>query len=108
MLSQVIDNLVSNAIKFSPFNKNIFIKIYKIGSKIKIEVEDQGLGIQKEELPHVFDKFNRISTRPTNGEDSTGLGLSIVKGMLEDLKGKIEVESEVNKGTKFTLVFSEN
>ena len=107
MLAQIIENLLSNAIKFSPFDKNIFVRIYKERKKIKIEVEDQGLGIQKEELPHVFDKFNRISTRPTNGEDSTGLGLSIVKGMLEDLNGKIEVESEVNKGTKFTLVFNE-
>ncbi|MBC8111948.1 MAG: HAMP domain-containing histidine kinase, partial [Verrucomicrobia bacterium] len=105
MLAQVMENLISNAIKFSPLGKKIIVWVMKEGDLLRLEVEDEGPGIISEELPLLFDKFKRLSTRPTAGEDSTGLGLSIVKGLIENLQGEISVDSEVGKGSKFTVNF---
>jgi signal transduction histidine kinase len=101
-IAQILENLLSNAIKFSPTDRNIYININKKESNsLLIEVKDEGQGIKKDEIPHLFEKFKKLSSRPTAGEDSTGLGLSIVKSLVDSLHGTIYVESEYGTGTSF-------
>lgn len=102
-LQRILDNLLSNAIKFSPKNKNVTLRVQQDLAMLRIEVEDQGPGIPPEEIGLLFRKFKRLSARPTDGESSTGLGLSIVKQLVQVLKGKISVESKVGKGTTFVV-----
>jgi len=102
---QIIENLLSNAIKYTPRGKSVFIKIYSRGIDTIIEIEDEGVGIKEHEIPLLYGKFQNISSQPTDGELSTGLGLSIVKFLVDQLKGIILVKSKVGKGTKFTLNF---
>jgi len=99
---QVLDNLVSNALKFSPFDKNIYVKAYSYDTDtIYIEVKDEGPGISKEDQRKLFGKFTKLSARPTANENSTGLGLSIVKKIVENMGGKIWCESTLGKGASF-------
>lgn len=102
---QIIENLLSNAIKYTPRGKSVFIKIFSRGIKTIIEIEDEGVGIKEHEIPLLYGKFQNISSQPTDGELSTGLGLNIVKFLIDQLKGAISVKSKVDKGTKFTLSF---
>ncbi len=102
-VGQVIDNLVSNAIKFSPQEKNIFISVFDDDEYLIVEVKDEGPGISSEDQKKMFTKFQKLSARPTGNENSTGLGLSIVKRLVEEMKGKIEVISELGKGASFRL-----
>ncbi len=102
--SRVIDNLLSNALKFTPKDKSIEVSLQNLDSKLVFKIRDEGIGIKKEHIPLLFDKFSKtIRRRGTQGEHSTGLGLSIVKQIVELHNGTIEVESEVNKGTVFTI-----
>lgn len=107
--TQIIDNLMSNAIKFSPKDKSVCIKTYrsKTGNKVQIEVSDEGFGIHEDEKDLLFKQFSKLSTRPTAGESSTGLGLSIVKKYVELMNGKVWCESEQGKGAKFFVRFNE-
>jgi two-component system sensor histidine kinase/response regulator len=103
---QVLDNLVSNALKFSPFDKNIYVKTYPFDmERICIEVKDEGPGISEEDQKMLFGKFTKLSARPTGNENSTGLGLSIVKKIVENMSGMIWCESTLGEGAsfKFTL-----
>jgi PAS domain S-box-containing protein len=101
MIRNILLNLISNAIKFSPENKTIGLKTNVTGDKIEIEVSDQGMGIPKEEQEHLFERFFRAKNA-TNIQ-GTGLGLNIVVKYLEAMKGKINFKSELNKGTTFYL-----
>ena len=102
-MTQVYENLISNAIKFSPFNKNINVKIWEEGSKIRSLVSDEGPGIPVKDQEKLFGKFQILSSKPTAGEKSTGLGLSIVKKYVEAMKGKVWCESEPGKGANFYI-----
>jgi PAS domain S-box-containing protein len=102
--SHIIENLVSNAIKFTHSGKTVEVNIVKSDSDIRINVKDEGQGIKEEEVPLLFHQFEKLSARPTAGEYSTGLGLSIVKEYAQILRGSIEVKSEWEKGSTFTLV----
>lgn len=102
-MTQVYENLVSNAIKFSPKNKNIHIKIWEEGDKIRTLVSDEGPGISVEDQGKLFGKFQILSSKPTGGEKSTGLGLSIVKKYVEAMKGRVWCESELGKGANFYI-----
>ncbi|WP_420581596.1 tetratricopeptide repeat-containing sensor histidine kinase [Reichenbachiella sp.] len=102
---QVIENLLSNAIKFSPSEKNVFINLSINQSQALMEVRDEGPGLDKEDKARLFQKYQRLSAEPTAGEDSTGLGLSIVKKFVDAMKGKIWVETEVGKGASFFVAF---
>lgn len=104
-LNRILENLLSNAIKFSPHHKEILIRVTNHGAHVRLEVKDQGPGITKEDMPELFKKYKRLSARPTGGESSTGLGLSIVKELVNCLQGKISVESRQNDGTTFILEF---
>ncbi len=102
-LNRILDNLVSNAIKFSPQEKNIYISAVENSHVISIAVKDEGPGISPEDQKKMFKKFQKLSARPTAGESSTGLGLSIIKTLVERMNGKISVNSELGKGTEFII-----
>lgn len=104
LVARICENLLSNAIKYTPQGKNVWISISDEQDAISIKVRDEGVGIEKDELPYLFSKYSKISSRPTDGEASTGLGLSIVKRIVEEINGKIFCESEPGKGSLFTVV----
>ncbi|HRG09685.1 MAG TPA: HAMP domain-containing sensor histidine kinase [Cyclobacteriaceae bacterium] len=102
-LNRIFENLISNALKFSPEGKNIFVLIEEVGDKFLVKVKDEGPGITKEDQKNLYRKFQRLSARPTGGESSTGLGLSIVKALVEKMGSEIVCESEEGAGTTFTV-----
>ena len=101
---RVLDNLIGNALKFSPEKSKVEIILNKSGAYYIIEIKDRGLGIPEEMIPYIFDRFSKAGRTGLKGEKSTGLGLSIVKQIVERHKGKIEVESEVGKGSTFRII----
>ncbi|MCO5235987.1 MAG: tetratricopeptide repeat-containing sensor histidine kinase [Chitinophagaceae bacterium] len=103
ILSRICENLLSNAIKFTPRGKNIWLKVLETPDHISITVKDEGVGIAREDIPYLFSKYRKISSMPTEGEYSTGLGLSIVKRLVDELNGKIECNSEPEQGSTFTV-----
>ena len=102
-LGQVFDNLLSNAVKFSHPGTSVVISSRLVEDHIEIAVADQGPGIPKDELGNLFSKFEKLSVQPTAGEHSTGLGLSIVKNIIEAHDGSIDVESEIGVGTVLSI-----
>lgn len=100
---RVILNLVSNAIKFSKENSDIYVKVISGDNYVDIIVEDNGEGIPKEDIPKIFEKFMQVDNTLTRKNEGSGIGLSIVKSFVELHNGEIMVESEINKGTKFTV-----
>ncbi|QHT67171.1 sensor histidine kinase [Rhodocytophaga rosea] len=103
--TQVLENLISNAIKFSPANKSVFISLQEVQDTIEIEIKDQGPGFVPEDMPKLFGRFQKLSAQPTAGEDSTGLGLSIVKKYMEAMQGEVACHSNPGQGASFTLTF---
>jgi ligand-binding sensor domain-containing protein/signal transduction histidine kinase len=104
LMNDLIENLISNAIKFTPPHKNIWVYVQAAGDMIKLIVQDEGPGFRPEELQKLFRPFQRLSARPTGGENSTGLGLSIVHQIVQLHAGAIQVESIGEKqGTKFIV-----
>jgi len=102
-ITQVIDNLLSNAIKFSPKGSLISVKAESGTDTLKVSVIDNGPGIPDEEKSTIFDDYKTLSNRPTGGEKSTGLGMSIVKKIIETHKGDISVRTSEGGGA--TIVF---
>jgi signal transduction histidine kinase/tetratricopeptide (TPR) repeat protein len=103
--NQVMENLISNAIKFSNRNTKIYVVLSDSNEHVRVTVQDEGPGIPTDELPKLFRKYQKLSTRPTAGEQSIGLGLSIVKKYVEVMKGRVWCESQVGVGTKFMVEF---
>lgn len=103
-LIQIFTNLVNNAIMYSPAESAISIRVSEHGKYGVIEVADQGMGIEKEEINRVFERFYRVDTARSRNSGGTGLGLSIVKHLVELHEGHIEVESEVRKGTTMRVL----
>ena len=103
MLTRILDNLVSNASKFSERGKTIHLKIGLEGKNLKFSVRDEGPGISETDQQKLFGKFQILSSRPTAGESSTGLGLSITKALTEKLNGSIEVKSKLSSGAEFIV-----
>jgi signal transduction histidine kinase len=102
-LREVMDNLVSNAIKYSPLEKSVWITVKNVEQNVRFEVKDEGPGLTEEDKKKIFGKFQKLSARPTGGETSTGLGLSIAKQLIEIQGGRIWVESEKGKGSTFVI-----
>lgn len=104
-LLQVIDNLISNAIKYSPRGKTVRVRVLSKGHRVRCEVCDEGPGLTAADMKRLFGKFARLTARPTGGESSTGLGLSIVKKMVEAQQGSVWCESEPGRGATFIVEF---
>ena len=100
---EVLINLISNSIKFTPEGGWIKVICTEQDKEILVSVQDSGVGIAEENIPKLFDKFTQFDRKAGSGEKGTGLGLAIVKKLVEMHGGRIEVESEVNKGTIFTF-----
>lgn len=99
--TRILDNLVSNAVKYSPENTTIYVAIEVVDMFVRCSVRDEGPGLSEEDKENLFGKFARLSAQPTGGEHSTGLGLSIVKKLVEAMNGKVWCESEWGKGATF-------
>lgn len=100
---QILNNLLSNAIKYSPRGGVIKIRAREMNSMVHIDIEDEGIGIPQENLDKIFAPFYRGSCHDTDGIPGYGIGLSIVKSLVELQGGEISVESEVGKGSRFTF-----
>jgi signal transduction histidine kinase len=134
LATQVLQNLLSNAIKYSPLGKQVIVRVEEKyeGGSIKYEnkyenrdgnntntpslipqhlsflrvlVQDEGPGISADDQAKLFSKFTRLSAMPTAGEHSTGLGLSIVKRLVEAMQGRVWCESELGRGATFIVEF---
>jgi len=103
VMVQVMENLLSNAVKYSPPGKHIHVRLRKLPDTVRFEVQDEGPGLSAEDQKKLFGKFARLSAKPTGGENATGLGLSIVKRMVEAMSGKVWCESEQGKGAMFVV-----
>lgn len=104
-LTEIIENLLSNALKFSRRKKSVSIEINSSQTSVILRIRDEGPGLTEDDKYKIFQKFQRLSAQPTDGEHSTGLGLSIVKKYTELMHGRIWYESETGKGTSFYLEF---
>ncbi len=103
-LAELVDNLLSNAIKYSPRNKEITLTIKQDNKKAILEVADEGLGFTEEDKKNLFQRFTRLSSKPTGGETTTGLGLSIVKTLVEAHQGNVSAHSVgKDKGSTFII-----
>jgi signal transduction histidine kinase len=100
-IEQVLNNLISNAVKFSQQGTKIMVQIFLNPTDCTVSVADQGQGIPEEELGNLFKPFEKTSVQSTGGEKSTGLGLSIVRNLIIAHKGKIWVESKEGEGSVF-------
>jgi PAS domain S-box-containing protein len=102
-LRQVLTNLIDNAVKYSPDGGNVEIRLDTENGKCLIEVEDEGLGIPSSELERIFEKFYRLDPQQTRGVGGSGLGLYICRELVERMNGRLEVDSEPGKGSKFRV-----
>ena len=102
-VAQFLDNLVSNAVKYSPSNSEVSVELRAVDGRARLAVVDDGPGIPSEEMEDIFAPFARASSRPTGGERSTGLGLAIVKKLAEAHGGESKVESAPGKGSRFEM-----
>jgi signal transduction histidine kinase len=105
LLRRIVENLVSNALKFTPAGRYVWVRLADAGKQVELKVIDQGLGIPEQEQKKLFTKYAQLSNQPTAGESSHGLGLSIVKRLVSELNGSISCTSEVGKGTEFLVIF---
>ncbi|OGC46446.1 hypothetical protein A2V49_02850 [candidate division WWE3 bacterium RBG_19FT_COMBO_34_6] len=106
-INELISILLDNAIKFNNKDGFIYIDLVKEGDQVKLSVKDTGIGIKKDELDHIFDRFYKAdSSRNKKVSDGFGLGLSIAKQIVESNKGTIEVQSKINEGTIITVIFN--
>lgn len=101
---QMILNLVDNAVKYSGDNSTVWLRLFEEQDNLVIEVEDNGIGMSKEHLTRVFERFYRIDKARSRETGGTGLGLAIVKHIVNSFEGNITLRSEVGKGSKFTII----
>ena len=103
-LSELFTVLIDNAIKFNKYNGTIFVEVSSTKRAVTIKIKDTGIGINKDYLPHVFDRFYRVNaSRTVSKRQGFGLGLSVAKQIVENHNGTITVDSEIGKGTSFLV-----
>lgn len=102
-VAQVLDNLISNAIKFSPHGTEVSVTLEEVGDLVMISIKDQGPGVPDKDKLKIFNRFQKLQNKPTAGESSTGLGLAIVKKIVDVHHGTLMLESEPGKGATFSF-----
>ena len=102
-MMQVAENLISNGLKYTPPGGTVDVQVTQNGERCRLVVNDTGPGISAEEIGKLFERYRRLSPQPTGGESSTGLGLSIVKRLVEAMNGRVWCESTVNSGSQFIV-----
>ncbi len=107
-LERIILNILSNAIKYNKVNGNIDVIVKDKNEEVHIEVSDTGVGIPKDKVDIIFDRFERFDNKNAAIKEGSGIGLSIVKKLVDALGGKIEIKSEVDKGTTVRLIFKKS
>ena len=105
---RVINNVVSNAVKFTPDHGSVDLVIHNRSDQTEIEIIDSGCGIAADDLTHIFDRFYRADRSRTGSKDGAGLGLSIVKAIMELHRGEVTITSEPGKGTRLSLYFPDH
>lgn len=103
LLQRAVGNLVSNALAHTPSGGSVVLGTYRENGSICIEVNDTGSGIPREALPRVFDRFYRVDTSRTQASGGTGLGLAIVQSIMQLHGGKVDISSQLGKGTSVIL-----
>lgn len=104
-LKQVLLNLVENALRYTPCGESASVQISRVGNEVVVQVTDHGIGIAAEHLPHLFERFYRVDEARSREFGGAGLGLSIVKTLVEAHGGRVEVQSEVGRGSSFIVRF---
>jgi nitrogen-specific signal transduction histidine kinase len=104
-MHEAIDNIVNNAVKYSAIAAAILVHVHESESEVFVSVYDEGPGFTENDMQHLFSKFQRLSAKPTNGESSTGLGLYIVKQIINLHGGRIEIQKRPQAGSIMTLIF---
>lgn len=104
-VSEAIINLIDNAIKYSDENKKIIINTGRQNNSVFLEIKDKGIGISTEHQKYIFDEFYRVSTGSTFTKKGSGLGLSLVKHIMDAHGGNISIESSIGRGSAFRLNF---
>ncbi len=102
-IQRIITNLVSNALKFTPIYGKVHVQVEHQETTIQITVKDSGIGIKQEDLPYVFDRFYQVSEKSNRGQVGSGIGLTLVKELVEALEGQIEVNSTYGMGSTFVI-----
>jgi signal transduction histidine kinase len=102
---QILDNLISNAVKYSPSGKSVWVTLSQDTQYVCCEIRDEGPGLSDQDKQKLFGKFARLTPRPTGQEHSTGLGLFIVKKLVEAVKGRVWCETALGQGATFTVEF---
>ena len=100
-----ISNLINNAIQYTPANGVVTIRLESSDRNAIITIQDNGIGIAPEDLPHIFDRFYRVQADRSRNTGGTGLGLAIVKAIVQAHHGNIQVDSQLDRGSKFTVTF---
>jgi two-component system phosphate regulon sensor histidine kinase PhoR len=100
---QILDNLIDNAFKYTPEGGSVRVSCAIAGGGVTVEVADTGIGIPRDDLPRVFERFYRVDKARSRELGGTGLGLSIVKHLVQSIGGQVRVASRVNAGSRFTV-----
>ncbi len=103
-MASVLINLLSNAMKFSPENKDVFVRLARREDSVVLQVEDRGIGISRSELDKIFERFYRTESDAASDSGGSGLGLTIIKHIAEGHGGKVEVRSEPGRGSEFSVI----
>jgi two-component system sensor histidine kinase/response regulator len=102
-LDKILENLVSNAVKFSPLGRQIHIRVQPCVAHVEWRIRDEGPGFQADDRDPMFRRYRRLSARPTAGEPSTGLGLSIVRKLIQASKAELVLESSPGEGASWLV-----
>lgn len=107
-MHEVLNNLINNGIKYGKKNGYVKVGFYDMEDHIMVEVADNGIGMEKKDLPRVFERFYRVDKSRSREQGGTGLGLSIVKHIIEAHNQRINVKSKSNEGTTFTFTLEKS
>lgn len=104
-LREAMKNLVNNALKYSPRGETVRVRVVQSESEVRFSVSDNGPGLSKSDLSHLFEPFRRLTNQPTDGEKSVGLGLYLVREIVNRHDGDVDVETSEGEGSTFSLIF---